>query len=73
MKEILVGIQPGPGLRTVGPVRRLKKHVEVYREARLNGQEAVYAISMDEWRRYNSYKIAKSHHNYVMSGKFIPK
>ena len=69
MKEILVGIQPGPGLPTVGPIRRARRRQSTH----LNGQEAVYAISMDEWRRYNSYKIAKSDQNYGISEKFIPK
>ena len=70
MKEILVGIQPGPGRPIVWPVRRQAKHVKVHREANLNGQEAFYMVSMDEWRRYNDYKIAKSQQKCEMSGNF---
>ena len=73
MKEIFVGVQPGPGLPPVWPVRRQTKHVKVHREAHLNGQEAFYIASMDEWRRYNDYKIAKSHQKFGMSGNFSSK
>ena len=69
MKEIFVGIQPGPGRPTVWPVRR-QRQVKVHQEVHLNGQEAFYIVSMDEWRRYNDYKIAKSQQKCEMSGNF---
>ena len=70
MKEIFVGIQPGPGLPTVGPVRRQTK-------SHLSGQEAFYVQSTDELRRYKSYTIAKWNQNVGnfsngISGNYLP-
>ena len=69
MKEIFVGIQPGPGLPTVGPVRRQTK-------SHLSGQEAFYVQSTDELRRYKSYRIAKWSQKCPelsgMSGNYLP-
>ena len=65
MKEIFVGIQPGPGLPTVGPVRKQTK-------SHLSGQEAFYVQSTDELRQYKSYRIAKLNQKYGISGNNLP-
>ena len=70
MREILVGIQPGPGLPTVGPV---SGHVRG-RLGHFSGQEAFIDQRKGKPYRYSGYKIMRSNQNYENSGSnLIPK
>ena len=71
MKEIFVGIQPGPGLPTVVPVNgRL-----LSANRRVRGQHTFIDRNKGApYRRYNSYEIVRLKNNYGPPGNsFVQK
>ena len=76
MKEIFVGIQPGPGLPTVVPVNGRLLSASANRKVR--GQHTFIdrnkGAPYGPYRRYNSYEILRLKNNYGPPGNsFVQK
>ena len=70
MKEIFVGIQPGPGLPTVGPVNERLLSVSANKKVcgRQTFSDRNNGTPNSPYRRYNGYEIVRLKNNYGISG-----